>query len=1026
MTRYLFLLSLLFVFFVSRAQNFEWAAKFGEGVGPILTDPQGNIFVSGGFRGTVDFDPGPAEYNLTATSPISAFIIKISPTGTLIWAKKIDSSRGAALLAMDSRQNLYMVGTFVGTVDLDPGPGTHSLTSSGDNDIYIGMLDSTGSFTDAKQIGGTNRELLSAISMDASDNLYLTGFYTGTADFDPGPGTFLQTSTLGTGFFLKLDSSLNLAWAKQFEESAGTMDICADQNGNVFISGSFSGSVDFDPGPGNHQLTTIAGSTDGFIVKVSPSGEFVWVKLFGGNGTSSVSQISIGSGGEIIFTGLFWGNVDLDPGPDELSFNTVQNQSSSQDIFIGKLDSQGNLVWGKRIGNELKDTPGGLYVDADDYLYFGGSYEGSVDIDPGPGIHILPGDYTSCFILKLSPAGNFSWAKNISSSTQDHLVGGASLAVDSWRNVYTGGYFTGNINFNTDSAGIYTLSTANPYTMGGFLQKMTEGPCNMTLAIDSISILPCNGPGYISLHAENGSLPYTYNWNNSATASDSVFMPVSPGIHRVTVSDRMGCVRRSAFLLTGPIDSTGFDLDANLVAGDFRPGFSSLIRLDAINNGCLPASGTLSLVLDSLLAYDTADPLPDIISGDTLTWNFTDSRFSSAHIIPQITVQVAETAAIGDSVSLWIFVLPEAGDAHPDDNRKLYRFPVVNGYDPNDKQVYPKGECIPGYITSDQKLTYTIRFQNTGNAEAVNIHVIDSLSPGLDISTVRILGQSHPMYTKVLSDRTLDFIFDNIWLPDSSSDEPGSHGYVIFEARPLAGLPLGTEIKNKSAIYFDFNPPILTNTVKNTLSDGNLGVRNTVSTQSVCGTYTWNGQTYTASGAYVQRFQNIFGCDSTVTLQLTINSVDASATQTGFTLTANATGAAYQWIDCENSSLLPGFVSQSFTPQTEGNYAVRVTQNGCADTSACFFVAGMGVGNNAPVFLSLYPNPAENMLQLSITGDGFDRALLRIIGSTGQVLREETVSGQTVTVDVSAYPAGIYLAEVLQHGKYERIRWIKR
>jgi len=117
-------------------------------------------------------------------------------------------------------------------------------------------------------------------------------------------------------------------------------------------------------------------------------------------------------------------------------------------------------------------------------------------------------------------------------------------------------------------------------------------------------------------------------------------------------------------------------------------------------------------------------------------------------------------------------------------------------------------------------LTYTIRFQNTGNADAINIFLLDTLSSDLEINSLKILGKSHePMITEFLPGNILKFRFDNINLPDSMSNEAQSHGYVVFEISPKENLPIGTVISNSAAIYFDFNPPIITNTVISTYTD---------------------------------------------------------------------------------------------------------------------------------------------------------------------------------------------------------------
>ncbi len=153
-------------------------------------------------------------------------------------------------------------------------------------------------------------------------------------------------------------------------------------------------------------------------------------------------------------------------------------------------------------------------------------------------------------------------------------------------------------------------------------------------------------------------------------------------------------------------------------------------------------------------------------------------------------------------------------------NRKIYCLPVINGYDPNDIAVNPSS-CPEGYVTEDDVLTYKIRFQNTGNAEAININVYDTLSKHLDLSTFKVVSNSHGniLNTYVHNDSVMQFSFDNIWLKDSTTNAPESHGYIIYQIKAKTGLPIGTQITAEADIYFDFNPAIVTNTVTSTIAD---------------------------------------------------------------------------------------------------------------------------------------------------------------------------------------------------------------
>jgi uncharacterized repeat protein (TIGR01451 family) len=144
--------------------------------------------------------------------------------------------------------------------------------------------------------------------------------------------------------------------------------------------------------------------------------------------------------------------------------------------------------------------------------------------------------------------------------------------------------------------------------------------------------------------------------------------------------------------------------------------------------------------------------------------------------------------------------------------------------------VYPQGDGEFGNVTNNQTMTYTIRFQNTGTAPAVNVFIIDTIHPNLDITSLRVVGQSHPMVTEWNPGNEIRFRFDNIMLPDSMNNEPESHGYVIYEIDQMPDLNSGEQMLNTANIYFDFNEPVQTNTVVNTIAFP-VGVQEQISNQ---------------------------------------------------------------------------------------------------------------------------------------------------------------------------------------------------
>jgi hypothetical protein len=243
------------------------------------------------------------------------------------------------------------------------------------------------------------------------------------------------------------------------------------------------------------------------------------------------------------------------------------------------------------------------------------------------------------------------------------------------------------------------------------------------------------------------------------------------------------------------------------------------------NTGCDAASGQMKLVKDPRVIYDatlSAHPA-DAVSGDTLKWNYSgltnltgpgywNSFFSRIHLTPDASVSV------GDTLCFTIFSNVPTADINPSNNYRTFCIPVVYSYDPNMKEVSPEGTGPEGFIPgSSDTLTYTLHFQNTGSAAAYDIKITDTLDSHINPASLKILGTSHNMTPKWLTPNVVQFVYDNINLPDSNSNEPASHGAVKFSVKLNSGLPVGTEIRNTGYIYFDLNPAVVTNTVLNTL-----------------------------------------------------------------------------------------------------------------------------------------------------------------------------------------------------------------
>ena len=270
----------------------------------------------------------------------------------------------------------------------------------------------------------------------------------------------------------------------------------------------------------------------------------------------------------------------------------------------------------------------------------------------------------------------------------------------------------------------------------------------------------------------------------------------------------------------------GFDVGVSTVvhtSGIFRPANFANIKIlagDMSNNcGMHCAAGTSGAVQVNIIGPATYistvnGALTPSVNGDTLLYTISDFGFVDFDNDFQIQVQTDMLAQANQQVCFEVSVTPTLGDLNPANNTLTHCFTVVNSYDPNLKSVYP----INRIDNADGKLTYTIQFQNTGNAPAQHIYVMDTLDAALDASTFELLAYSVQPQVQLIGN-DLRFNFPNINLPDSTNDEPNSHGYVQFSIKLKDSLPQGTTVNNTSFIYFDFNPPVQTNTVTDTLTD---------------------------------------------------------------------------------------------------------------------------------------------------------------------------------------------------------------
>ncbi len=385
---------------------YQWAINIpintSYGNNSIAIDATAHLYITGYYSGNVDFNPGAGTATLSSTSGSNdIYIAKFDSDGNYIWAKGIGSTgddRGNEIL-IHSSGDILLTGNFNNTVDFDPGAGVSSLTSFGSGDIYIAKYDGSGNYLWAQQIGGAGIDDVRDIALDDAANIFITGNFAGTSDFDPGAGSASVTSAgWGDIFIAKYDATGNYLWAKQMGSTGfdnGTA-VSIDTLGNLFITGTFNNTVDFDPGGGVVNYTAALGAGS-YFGKFDTDGNYVWVKPLPLN-TNNI-DILVDYCNNVYVSGnysnIYAVTIDMDPGAGTASLSVPGTLPPPYYNIFARYDDAGNYLWADVFGRTCYCSVAGykssLAIDTSGYIYYSGIFNApffgtsTVDFDPGVG-----------------------------------------------------------------------------------------------------------------------------------------------------------------------------------------------------------------------------------------------------------------------------------------------------------------------------------------------------------------------------------------------------------------------------------------------------------------------------------------------------------------------------------------------------------------------------------------------------------------------------------------------------------------
>ncbi len=397
----------------------------------VAHDGSDAAYVLGEFRDSADVDPGLGVFKVHAAKYQDIYLSKYDAQGGLQWAFalgdtfKTDSAKG---LWVGPDGNVVMGGQFSGSLDANPGPGTDLLVGMADSihwNSFFAKYSPTGQHLWAKRIGNPGQvSSIHQILVDDAGSILIVGSFKDQVDFDPGPGTTnLSTGGSEAGWIGKYDMNGNLLWVSAFRpggiNKSVARSLVPDNHGNYFVTGYFTGTVDFDPGIANFNLTSLA-SEDAFLLKLSSAGQLEWAYRIGGSGFQSGTSLAYNGAGGVYVGGDINGNADFDTGP----WQFIQQSASvtgQTNGFVALYDSAGVNKWVGMLPSDTLSQVVSLRSDSARGVIVGGNFKGTIDIDPTTSSQFAYSDQLDMFVVRFGVTRQFSWGGKMGGPYNDRL-----------------------------------------------------------------------------------------------------------------------------------------------------------------------------------------------------------------------------------------------------------------------------------------------------------------------------------------------------------------------------------------------------------------------------------------------------------------------------------------------------------------------------------------------------------------------------------------------------------------------------
>ncbi len=372
---------------------------------------------------------------------------------------------------------------------------------------------------------------------------------------------------------------------------------------------------------------------------------------------------------------------------------------------------------------------------------------------------------------------------------------------------------------NPDSANIVTPLTSD-------LPNQISGKVKFNSANDNCT----TGLNFPNRRVNTTDGTYTYSTYSDTTGDYHILIPNSGNYTTTALTNLNANFTSNPASVTITSNGTGIDYNntnfcissaanySDLTVNMFNinqaiPGNLAHYRISYYNNGSTNLNGSIQLTYNnSKLTLAGANPTQNSSTASTLTWNYTNLLpFEYRYIDLSLNVLIPPTVNVNDVLAFTVVANPTAGDNVPANNTLSWNQTVRSSFDPNDKTVIEGATITPSQTAN--YLTYVTRFQNTGNANATTVVVKETLDPKLDWNTFEPIASSHTSNIQIKNGNQVTYTFSNIDLPYEMANATASHGWMSYRIKPKSNVVINDIMSSKSDIYFDYNAPIITNTV---------------------------------------------------------------------------------------------------------------------------------------------------------------------------------------------------------------------